>query len=133
MLTHIISLIDSVSVGSAVAFNNVHSRTTTGDSDLKNGGNPIITVKVLYPKSQPKQVFPDLLFIIDMLTTQVFRVTGGCKWSINYHHYLVITGCCFDHKQSRKCQKLLGMSHGMVSKATDHKTDGTQCAYSIMG
>ena len=67
LLTHIITLINSVSVGTAAGFDDVHDRTTTADSDLKSGRNPVtdngdLTSHQTLEQQQPKRVTPGLRF-----------------------------------------------------------------------
>ena len=129
LLSHIICLIDSISVGSAAGFDDVHAATTTVGSDLKSGRNPVTDNDAMsapqVPSSQ-KKVVPGLLFY--------HRHVGAT--SIPYNRWMQVVDqpspkpghhwvCCFDDRTKNNMLSMAGHDSWNGLKKTT--ADGTQC------
>ena len=127
LLTHIVSLINSISVGSADGFDDIHSTTTTADSDLKNGRNPVTDNNTTGTTSHvPKLVTPGLRLY--------HRHVGGT--SLPYDGWMQVVDlptpkpnhhwvCCYDDKTNNKCRTIPGYDSWNGLKQTSF--DSTQC------
>ena len=129
LLTHIISLIDSISVGTAAGFDDVHAATSTADSDLKNGRNPITDDDAATTDSlstSPKKVTPGLIFYhrhvgVSSLPYNGWMQVVGKSSPKSGHHWV----CCFDDQTHNKMLTMPGYNSWNGLKQT--ASDGTQC------
>ena len=131
LLTHIISLIDSVCVGSASGFDKVHERTSTAVNDIRNGRNPVTdrdtrTGSDSQRSSNPKRIVVGLNFYHRHVGGSSLPYNGWMKVidrpsTQRGHHWV----CCFDDTKNKPMSTIPGYESWNGPK--DITADGFQC------
>ena len=116
-------------MGSAAGFDDVHAATTTANSDLKSGRNPVTDNDAMSAPQVPssrKKVVPGLLFYHRHVGATSIPYNGWMQ-VVNQpspkpgHHWV----CCFDDRTKNNMLSMAGHDSWNGLKKTT--ADGTQC------